>query len=178
MPTFLQMKNTSKYISYTTSAIEIVGLLWRKTGSNIQFTKHLRMYTELWGRLVPVHKLMQNMNNDSMKKIMLWHRHSKAQAQVYAQVPGWLVQQRHKYRQFCTMMFSIHITSEYNNTSYGEIIPTVYDSMNGSNHGYTFGMTFCSQMRLNLPRIVLPTQGICILGHMNIHMIAECNFQH
>jgi hypothetical protein len=37
MPTFLQMKNTPKYTSYTTSAFEIMGLLWWKTGSDIHF---------------------------------------------------------------------------------------------------------------------------------------------
>jgi hypothetical protein len=45
---------------YTISAMEIVGLLWWNTSNNVHFAefhiaKHLRMYTELRGSVVPSH---------------------------------------------------------------------------------------------------------------------------
>jgi hypothetical protein len=41
----------------------------------------------------------------------------------------------------------------------------VYHSVDDCNHGYKFWVTFRSRMRLNLPVMVLPTQGIRTLGH-------------
>jgi hypothetical protein len=54
------------------------------------------------------------------------------------------------------MIVSTYITSKNYSTSYQEIMPTMYNFVNGSNHGYTLCMTTCSWMRLNLNRIVLP----------------------
>jgi hypothetical protein len=69
----------------------------------------------------------------------------------------------------CPMMVSICITSKEYNTSYREITPTMYDFVNDYNHGYKFCLTLCSWMRLNLPGMVLTTQGIRTLGHRKIH---------
>jgi hypothetical protein len=89
------MKNVLTCISYTFSAMEMVGLLWWNTGNDIHFAefhtaKRLRMYTELCGRKVPSHKLMQNMNNDSMEMMMIWQHCRETQVQVYAEFPGLL----------------------------------------------------------------------------------------
>jgi hypothetical protein len=50
--------------------------------------------------------------------------------------------------------------------------------VNGCNQEYTFCMTFSSRMWLNLPRTVLPTQGIALLEYENLHEVTKCHFQH
>jgi hypothetical protein len=85
---------------------------------------------------------MQNMNDDVLE------------AEV-AQTQVWIILQHNGF---------------YPYISYWDIMPTMQKSVNGSNHGYTFFMTFCSQMKLNFPRTVLPTQGIHTLRCMEIHM--------
>lgn len=42
---------------------------------------------------------------------------------------------------------------------YWEIMPTIYDFLNDSNYGYKLRLIYCLQMRLNLPRMVTPTEG-------------------
>jgi hypothetical protein len=102
--------------------------------------------------------MQKKTNNDSVE-MMLW-------------------QNIRRISKICTIIVSTHVTSKKYNTSYQEIVPTMYDFVDGSNHGYTLCMTSCSWMRLNLHRIILPPYRIHILGHMKICDIAECHFQH
>jgi hypothetical protein len=47
----------------------------------------------------------------------------------------------------------------------------VYNFVNGCNHNYPFCVTLYSRIRLNLPGMVLLTQGIRTLGHTKIHEV-------
>jgi hypothetical protein len=76
------------------------------------------------------------------------------------------------------MMVSLFITSKEYNTSYWEVMPTMYDFVNGCNHGYKFCLTFCSRMRLNLPGTVLPTLCSHSWAQENPHEVTQCHFQH
>jgi hypothetical protein len=106
---------------------------------------------------------MQSVNDDGKKKRMFLQQCSEASTEI----PGQLVWHTCRYAEFCTMVVSIRITSKEYSTSYQDIMPTMYNCVKVCNHGYTF----CSQMRLNLPRMVLPTQGIRSLGHTNILIV-------
>ena len=66
-------------------------------------------------------------------------------------------------------MVSTHIAFKECNTFCQTITPTVYDFVNDFNHGYKFCLTFCSRMRLSIPGMTLPTQGIHTLGDRKIH---------
>jgi hypothetical protein len=109
------MKNTLKCILYKVSTVEMVGLLWWNANNDVHFAefhimKYLNVYIELWGRMVPSHKQMQNVNNSVVMK-MFWQQSSEAQVQEYTDFPG-LVYHRHRHGELCTTMVSIHITSE------------------------------------------------------------------
>jgi hypothetical protein len=61
---------------------------------------------------------------------------------------------------------------------YKEITLTVYDSVNGCSHGYTFCMTFYSQMGLNYPGWYYHHKEFALVGAQIPHEIAECHFRH
>jgi hypothetical protein len=75
------MKNMQNAFCLQFSAMEMEELLW--CGNDIQFAEfhkaeHLRTCTERWGRPVPSHKQMQNVNNDGVE-MMFWQQCTKAQ---------------------------------------------------------------------------------------------------
>jgi hypothetical protein len=81
------MKNKRACISYTVSPMEMVGLLLWNTSNYTNFAefhiaKHLRIYTELRGRLVPSYKRIQNVE----LRLVSWGQYSEAHRQSCATV--------------------------------------------------------------------------------------------
>jgi hypothetical protein len=96
---------------------------------------------------------MQNVNNERAE--MLWQQFSETKVQAHAEFPGRLVQHKYSYGEFCTTTVTIRNTSKVYNTSYREVAPTMYNSVNGCNYRCSLCLSFCSRMRLNLPGMVL-----------------------
>jgi hypothetical protein len=113
-------KNMLTCILYVVSAAGMVGLMWWNTGNNIRLTefhisRDLRMYPDLWWKLILSYKQMQKVNNSGIEKVN-WQHSSEAQVQEYTAFPGSLVYHRHQIGELYTMILSIRITLEVCNT--------------------------------------------------------------
>lgn len=57
------------HILYTVSAMETIGLLLWNTGNITHIAGDPKPHSKFWGRPVPSHKLMQDMNNNGVEKV-------------------------------------------------------------------------------------------------------------
>jgi hypothetical protein len=57
-------------ILYIVSAKEMTGLLLWNTGNITHIAKDPKLHSKFCGRPVPSHKLMQDMNNNGVEKVM------------------------------------------------------------------------------------------------------------
>ena len=74
-------------------------------------------------------------------------------------------------------MVAVYTTFKEYNAFYLEITPACYKFVNDCNHIYKFCLTFCSHMRLNLPRVVLLTRNLHFWIQENLYQVTHFHFK-
>jgi hypothetical protein len=150
-------------LTCTVAAVEMMGLLLWYTGSVTHICRIPR-----WKMVETICIIIREtgffsqwickVNDNSARKVMFWQQclwsHSTSIHEVFrttAVAETWVLGILH-HDGFCLY----HLCE-------------TYDFVNGCNHGCKFCPTFSLWMRLNLPGMVLPTQGICKLMLRKIH---------
>jgi hypothetical protein len=87
------MNNMPIGISRTVSAVAILSLLcWSVASSEhsavYHITKHLRTFTEVWDEAASLHRVMQNVINNILKKVTCLQQCSEDQTHLCAEFTG------------------------------------------------------------------------------------------